>query len=316
MNRAFVLGAGLGTRLQPLTDQLPKPLIPLFGRPLIEFAFEHLAGIGVQDLVVNTHHRAEQYQQHFPNGKYNELPITFRHEPVLLETGGGIDNVADLLKGEPFIVYNGDILTDLPLKRLVEAHTNGGHLVTLVLRSTGVARHIALDDDNSTVSDIRNMLGTGAEGSHQFTGIYACQPEFLARLEHGTKHSVIPVFLEMIKQRELGGVIIDDGEWWDLGSRDAYLDSVAEISGSAFPSYLGKTAAEWQTRIDPRAEIDPSADIDGLSTVGAGAAVEAGATLKNSIIWPGGRVEAGAALERCIVRSGQSASGSITGMDI
>ncbi|HYF36671.1 MAG TPA: sugar phosphate nucleotidyltransferase, partial [Prosthecobacter sp.] len=112
MRKAFVLGAGLGERLRPLTDQLPKPLIPVFHRPLITYAFDHLIAAGVEELVVNTHHLPEAYAHEFPNRRYRGLPIHFRHEaPVRLETAGGIANVQDLLGDEPFIVYNGDILT-------------------------------------------------------------------------------------------------------------------------------------------------------------------------------------------------------------
>ena len=132
MKKAFVLGAGLGTRLKSLTEFLPKPLIPVYQRPLISFAFDHLQRAGVEEFVVNTHHCAEAYTEHFPDSSYNAAPITFRHEPVLLETGGGIDNVADLLGGDTFVVYNGDILTDLPLQEAFDAHATSGNLVTLV----------------------------------------------------------------------------------------------------------------------------------------------------------------------------------------
>ena len=98
VKKAFVLAAGLGTRLRPLTDTLPKPLIPVGLKPLITFAFDHLiADAGVEEFIVNTHHLAGAYAGAFPDGTYRGRPLHFRHEPVLLETGGGIRNVADLL---------------------------------------------------------------------------------------------------------------------------------------------------------------------------------------------------------------------------
>ena len=315
MTKAFVLGAGLGTRLKPLTDQLPKPLIPVFGRPLISYAFEHLARSGVSEFIVNTHHLAEEYDRHYPDGTYRSAPIAFRNEPVLLETGGGIDNVADLLAGSPFYVYNGDILTDLPLSPLRQAHADSGHLVTLALRSKGPALHLHLQADGS-VTDIRDMLGTGGKGTHQFTGIYACDPAFLAMLRHGEKHSVIPIFLELIKAGRLGGAVIDEGHWWDLGTRDAYLDAHAAIAGSAFPSYLGDAAATWQNSALAGAEVAPSATFDAASSIGKGAKVGDGAVLENSIVWSGGSVAPGAHLKRCIVRSDQIAEGALEGQDL
>ena len=85
-------------------------MIPVFGKPLIEFAFDHLIDAGFGQFIVNTHHNAEAYIEHFTNRTYKEKPISFVYEPILLDTGGGIDNVANLLSPDPFIVYNGDIL--------------------------------------------------------------------------------------------------------------------------------------------------------------------------------------------------------------
>ena len=316
MRKAFVLGAGLGTRLRPLTDQLPKPLIPVFGRPLIEFAFEHLARAGVGKFVVNTHHRADEYRCAFPHSAYAGLPITFRHEPILLETGGGIDNVADLLAPDPFLVYNGDILTDLPLAPLLEAHDHSNHLVTLVLRSQGAAAHVALDPAGGNITDIRGLCGTDDPGAYQFTGIYACRPEFLGHLRHGEKHSVIPIFLELIKAGQLGGVVIDDGNWWDLGTRDAYLDAHKAIAGSPFPAYLGDLAENWQQTGAQQSSVAGNAKIDKSSYVGQNARVGACAVIENSILWSGAEVAAGAPLQRCIVRSGETARGDLDGVDL
>src|SRR6478735_3703128 len=113
---AFVLGAGLGTRLRPLTNRRPKPLIPVGDLPLIARAFDHLIALGVERFVVNTHWRAERYPEFFPQGEWRGRPIEFFHEaPEVLETAGGIWNARSALKDGPFLVYNGDILTDLPL---------------------------------------------------------------------------------------------------------------------------------------------------------------------------------------------------------
>ena len=116
LRQAFVLGAGLGTRLRPLTQDLPKPLIPVWGRPLMTHGFDHLRTAGVDRFIVNTHWHPEAYDAAFPENTWRGIPITLRHEPILLETAGGVANVADLLgRTESFWVYNGDILSTLPL---------------------------------------------------------------------------------------------------------------------------------------------------------------------------------------------------------
>ncbi len=283
-----------------MTEQLPKPLVPVFHRPLITFAFDHLLGAGVSRLVVNTHHIPEAYGQAFPDQLYHGVPIQFRNEsPVRLETAGGISNVRDLLGNAPFFVYNGDILTDLPLEPLLRAHQEGGNLVTLALRSHGPALHIAMDPATGRLTDIRNKLGTGDEGKYLFTGIYLCDPAIHDWITPGKVESVIPIFLNMMRQgAKIGGVVIDDGYWWDLGSRTSYLSAHAELNGKLGPA------------IDPAAQIDPGAVLRGMNVVGAGAVIEADAQLEDSIVWPGGRVTAGSILKRCIVRGGITAGGT------
>ena len=120
---AFILGAGLGTRLRPLTEECPKPLLEIGGRPLITYAMDHLIKVGVDRFIVNTHHLSEVYLKKFPNREWHGVPIIFRYEPVLLDTAGGLKNIEDLLdEDEAIFCYNGDVMTNLPLQRLLEAH--------------------------------------------------------------------------------------------------------------------------------------------------------------------------------------------------
>ena len=179
---AFVLGAGLGTRLRPLTTVRPKPLIPVCNRPLVEYAFDHLMPPGLERFVVNTHWLAARYNELFPSAEYRGKPIVFRHEEPILETAGGIRNVADLLGDETFVVYNGDILTDLPLAPAYAAHRARGHEVTLVLRTEGAALQVSLDATTGLLSDIGGRVGAPPSQRYLFTGIYFVEPEFLARI--------------------------------------------------------------------------------------------------------------------------------------
>ena len=294
MDKAFVLGAGLGTRLRPLTHVFPKPLIPVYHRPLITYAFDHLLACGMREFVVNTHHLPQRYAEAFPDSTYRGAPLTFRHEPILLETAGGIANIADLVSDAPFVVYNGDILTDLPLAPLLERHQEEGNLVTLVLRSRGPAQHIAVDPGQRRVTDIRGKLGTGNLGTHQFTGIYAVSPEFLQHLEKGKIESVIPIFLKLISAgAPIGAVVADEGQWWDLGDQATYLKAHQEMHrlGAAFPAYAEERAAP-PAAISPKARIHPTCQLSGLNVISEGAVAEAESELTDCIVWPGASVDA------------------------
>lgn len=289
---AFVLGAGLGTRLRPLTDRRPKPLIPVVNRPLITYAFDHLLGAGVERFVVNTHWRAEAYAATFPDARYRGAPITFREEkPEVLETGGGVKNVEDLLRGGPFWVYNGDILSTLPLEPALRAHQDAGNEVTLILRSSGGTLNVAFADGR--ILDLRNTLGRG--GGFLFTGIYLVEPEFLARIPPATKISNVPIFIEMIRAgAKLGGVVIDEGVWWDLGSPEQYL----AVHQALRVADCGLQIEDW---ISPDAQIGPGAHISGATAIGRGARIGARARLRDCLVWDGVEVAPDAALESCIV---------------
>lgn len=314
---AFVLAAGLGTRLRPLTDQLPKPLIPVGLKPLITFAFDHLrADAGIEEFIVNTHHLADAYATAFPAGEYRGCRVHFRHEPLLLDTGGGIRNIVDLLGPTPetLIVYNGDILTDLPLGPAIAHHHAAGNEVTLVLRSGGAApKHLAWDAASGRIIDIHNRLGTGAANLFAFSCVYLVEPAFLDRIPPGVPISVIPIFLEMIKTgARLGGILIDGGEWRDLGTVAEYLRVHRDLHGdpacAGFPCY-GAPTGGWRDWIDPTARIADDARLRGAVAVGAGARVGAGAIVEDSILWPGAEIASHSAIKDCIVRTSQVAAG-------
>ncbi len=315
ITQAFILGAGLGMRMRPLTEQLPKPLVPIFQKALITFAFDHLIDAGCTKLIVNTHHRPEAFgpAEEVP---YRGIPVRYRWEPILLETGGGIANVADLLGDEPFLVYNGDILTDLPIQPLIDEHLRAGNVVTLALRSGGGPQDIAFDHAKRRIIDIRNQLQTGAPEEYLFTGIYVVNTEFLRWLEPGAKRSVIPTFLEMIRRGvKLGGIVLDQGAWWDVGTRAAYLQVHRELPALEFPSYSVDDAG-WRAPVHPLAVIETGAELRGCSVVGAGARVGAGAMLEDTIIWRGAQIASRSHLRNCIVRSQQRAEGEFNDIDI
>lgn len=314
IRNAFILGAGLGTRLRPLTETLPKPLVPVWNRALVAYAFDHLVhDLGVERFAVNTHHCADAYERAFPDATHRGRPLEFRHEPVLLDTAGGIDNLRDWLpRDESFVVYNGDILTDLPLAPALAEHLASGNLVTMLLRSSGDELRVGFDRESGRVVDLRGVLAPEWPHRFQFTGIYFVSPAFLEFLVPGKIESVVLPMLEAIRRGgRVGGYLVDEGVWSDLGEREAYLDSL-RLFGSGFPRY----GAGVSSRIAASAEIAPDAKVDGLSSLGEGVRIGAGATVRESVLWPGAVVEAGAVLDRVVVREGRTASGLLQNRDL
>lgn len=303
--QAFVLGAGLGKRLQPLTDDLPKPLVPIFGKPLITFALDHLSALGVESFVVNTHHLPEKFASSLGKSSYRERPLRLVHEPVLLETGGGIKNAEPFLKAENFIVYSGDILTDLPLAPLLEEHFRAGNDVTLALRTTGVARHVAFHAGR--VLDLGNRRGLA--GNYDYANVSVWNRRAFDRFSSGEKISFVPVLADWIGDGgQIGGAVIEEGHWFNLTSPAEYLAVHRSILAENWrPTYI--TPDDWPIRVAPDVTLDPSADLRGATAIGAGCRVGPGVLLEDTIVWPGGQITSHAQLKGCIVRSQRTVGG-------
>jgi NDP-sugar pyrophosphorylase family protein len=221
---AFILGAGRGTRLRPLTDACPKPLLTVASQPIITYAMDHLLGAGIERFIVNTHHCAEVYKKVFPDNNWRGIPVVFRYEPALLDTAGGLKNIEDLLdKNETIVICNGDVITDLPLQKLWETHFLKNSEVTLALRTSGEPSNVNITDRDE-ICDLRHILKNPGTKRCLFTGIYIVERRFLDRLETGRIESVIDVFIRMIRQQpgSVKGVIIDEGTWSDIGSLAEY----------------------------------------------------------------------------------------------
>ena len=312
ITQAFVLGAGLGTRLRPLTDDLPKPLIPIFQKPLVSFALDHLIDIGVESFIINTHKLPDFFQRFFSENDYEGHSIKLVNELVLLETGGGIKNVEADLGVEPFITYSGDILTDVDLPALIDEHFRCANDVTLALRNTGLAAAVAFR--NGRVVDISNRYGVA--GNYDFANIAVWNPEILERIPPNRKVSFIPIIADWIGAGgKIGGVVLNEGKWFNIGSRIEYLEVHQMISEEHWqPRYL-KTPG-WPESIAASAIVDPTAQLRGCSVVGKDCRVGAEAILEDTILWPGAQIASRSELFGCIVRSHQKADGVHSNIDI
>ena len=313
ITQAFVLAAGRGTRLRPLTEDLPKPLIPIFQKPLITFALDHLIAAGVQSFVINTHRLPNLFHEFFSGNAYHGHSVTLAHEPDLLETGGGIKNVEGILRKEPFMVYSGDILTDIALEPLITEHFRAGNDVTLGLRrNTGLGAGVVVRDGRI----VEISTKSNPKENFDYANISVWNPEIFARIPAKRKISFIPILIDWINQGgTIGGLAVDDGNWFNIGSRKEYLDVHRAISNKHWrPAYV-KTR-EWAEPVAKSAHVDPTAQVRGCSVVGPDCCVGAGAVLEDTILWPASQIASKSQLHGCIVRSQKKVSGIHRDSDI
>lgn len=221
---AFILSAGLGTRLRPLTDQCPKPLLPVGGRPLITYIMDHLLGAGVERFIVNTHKNHAAFLESFPESEWKGRPIVFRNEPVLLDTAGGLKNIEDLLaEDEAILCYNGDVISTIPLGKLLRFHEEKKREATFALRSSGRLLNININALGE-ICDVRHALKNPGIQSCLFAGIYAIERSILQYIQPGRVESIASTFIERITNSpgSLLGIVIDEGIWHSIDSVEEY----------------------------------------------------------------------------------------------
>ncbi len=223
--RAMILAAGLGTRLRPLTDDLPKPLLPLAGQPLLVWNLLLLRLYGVREVIINLHYLGDLIQAAIGDGARFGVRVSYSHEPALLGTGGGIKQVEPFFEGAPFLVLNGDTVVDVDLGALMEFHRNRNGLVTMVLRADPDAERwgpVALGPRQQVLRINGNGRAGPAEAIRMFAGVHVVHPRALRTLPSGKPSSIIEGYVAEILAGEAVYGYEMTGYWSDVGTPERY----------------------------------------------------------------------------------------------
>lgn len=207
--KAMILAAGLGTRLRPLTDTTPKPLLPVAGTPMIVWNLLLLKRHGIRDVIINLHHLGTMISQALGDGRTLGMRIVYSHEPVILGTGGGIKQAEPHFHGEPVLVLNGDTLFELDLDALMAFHREREAAATLVLRIDPEAARWGLVEvtDRAEVVRItgRGRTQTAPAFARMFAGIHILHPRLLRYLPVGKECSIIDAYVQGIQEDHRSG---------------------------------------------------------------------------------------------------------------
>lgn len=312
--RAVVLVGGRGTRLRPLTDHVPKPMLPIGHRPMIAGLVDRLAAGGVTDVTLALGFRPEPFIEAFPEGRVGEVTLGYAVEPEPLDTAGAIRFAAEHAGIEDtFVVANGDIVTDLAVADLVAAHRRVGAEATIHLTPVDDPSAFGVVEIDAADKVLRfvEKPGPGETDSNLINaGTYVVEPSLLHRIEPGRRVSIErEVFPAVVADGSLYAMATDD-YWTDTGRPELYLDANLDLLSGRRP--------ERCDQCDPAAFVDAAAEIDS-SLVGAGASVAADAVVRRSVVLPGASVGAGALVERSIVMgrvgTGAELRRSVVGID-
>ncbi len=308
VTRAIVLVGGFGTRLRPLTNSIPKQMLPIVNRPMIEHVLDHLAAHGIGEAVLSLGYRPDAFREAYPASRHGDVELTYAVEPEPLDTAGAIRFAADHAGvDDTFVVCNGDVLTDLDIADLVARHRAAGATGTIALHRVADPSAFGVvptDSDGRVQAFVEKPPPGEAPTDAINAGTYVLEPAVLERIAAGEPVSIERVtFPEMVAAGELYA-FVSDTYWIDTGTPATYLqaqlDLLDGVRGAA-PAGVAEGA-----RLAADAQVQRSAIADGVtvgerasitdSVVMAGATIGEGAVVAGSIVGPQANVGADAQL--------------------
>lgn len=245
--KAMIFAAGLGARLRPLTDDRPKALVTVGGRTLLEITLTRLRTFGVDEVIVNVHHFADQIVSFLTANDNFGMRIEVSREDELLDTGGGLKKAAwfFLESGdEPFIVHNVDVLSTIDLARMVEFHRQQDALATLAVQQRATSRPLLFDREDRLVrrgaqtgSETASESGTEPPQPLAFCGIHVVSPRIFAKLDETGAFSIVDAYIRLAAQGESIHAYRADGTYWrDLGRPQHLIEAERDLADGTCPT--------------------------------------------------------------------------------
>jgi mannose-1-phosphate guanylyltransferase len=301
---AVVLAAGLGTRLRPLSYQVPKPLFPILNRPLLGLILAQLESAGFRRVAINTHHRAADIKLFLESQGPSPLDVFLSYEAEILGTGGGLRKLADFLGKSPFLVINGDILTDLDFAGAYRAHRQDA-LATMILHDYPRFNNVWLDKAGQVDAFGAPPTGGRPSAPLAFTGIQVVSPRIFDLIQPGVFVNIIDTYRQAIADGETVAAVVRHGFYWqDIGTPQDYLEIHRRLLAGEVPGL----AAFYPHLADPclaaGVTLGAGVRLDGGVCLGPGVKVGEGAYLKNTVVWSEAVIDAGVHLEDCVVGQG------------
>ena len=238
--KAMVFAAGQGTRLHPLTDKLPKALVPVAGRPMIEYPLLLLRHYGIKEVIINLYHLGEKIEEYLQGGKKLGLRISYSKEEELLDTGGGLLKARSFLQGGTFIVINSDVIIDVPLQETLDQHRQHAATATLILRPDAQA-DLYGPIETSADSKIQRFLGHEAPSSGpvgplrklMFTGVQVLEPkvfDYMAGEDTSRFSTTKATYPKMLTRGECLYGFPFEGFWQDLGTPERIKETEEKLN--------------------------------------------------------------------------------------
>ena len=298
--KALLLAGGFGTRLRPLTLTRPKHLLPIANRPHIEHVFDLLMAHGIDDIVLTTSYLAEAFEETQRSVAERGLGLQVTHEEVALGTAGALKNAEDEVGHGTFMVFNGDVLTDVDLDLVLEFHRSNRAEATILLtpvEDPSAFGVVPTDDGGRVLGFIEKPPLEEAPTNLINAGVYVLEPSVLERIPAGKEWSVErALFPELVADGGRVFALSTDAYWMDVGTPDKYLQANMDAISGRFTPREGSAIAEDAVVAEGAKVIS--------SCIGAGARIETGAVVERSVLLPGVMVGGSASVSGSILGEG------------
>ncbi len=300
--KGFIFAAGYGERLRPITDTVPKPLVPVMNVPAVCYALMLLREAGISEAACNLHYRPDAIINFFEANRNFGMKISFSYEPEILGTGGGLKKCEPLLADGDFVIVNSDVITDIDLRALIDFHRSLASPATLALRRHENAAAIApVAVEGGRILDFKNFLGSGIASSLIYTGVAVLSPKIFRYLVPEFSSVVYTGYVDLIRNERMH-YQEHHGDWFDIGNAASYRETNLALlrRGNGLAERMRTALSIGMRAVDDGARIDPSADISG-SVVGRNVSVGHGAVVRDSVLLPGSSVPAGCKVKNAVV---------------
>jgi mannose-1-phosphate guanylyltransferase len=301
--RAVLLCAGRGVRFRPVTERIPKPLLPFLNVPLASAHLRRLHEAGAREVAVNLHHLADEVERHLREPAPGLPQLTFFREPQILGTAGALRNAAKFLAADDFLVVNSDAALAADYRGLMAAHRASGRAATLLLvENREPERYTPLQAEGDRVT----AFGVRGPRPLLYTGVCALAPRVLSRIPPGETSLVADLWQPLLDGaggHEEIGFVMHGGPFADLGRPGDFLGATLEALARGGPFPAGAGAFDGMRRVLHAADLP--ADVEAAASVIGDVSVGRGAALVRTAVWTGARVGDGARLDGCLVAGGR-----------
>ena len=223
----MILAAGLGSRLQPVTNNIPKALVDVGGKTMLERTIRHLKQYGFDELIINLHHFPDKIKNYLEEHHHFDANITFSEEKsALLDTGGGLKHASWFFNDDfPFLIHNVDVLSDLNLKKVYEHHLNQDALATLVVQERSTSRYLLFDPQNRLCGWENTKKGrkvvireSKTMKKLAFSGIHMANPALFEYMPSANVFSIMDVYLKATEKENIVAYQDRESHWFDIGN--------------------------------------------------------------------------------------------------